>query len=105
MTPAELHDRAMDLCERADRLRDAGKPYLARSLYLTAMELDREAAERELTQPSRAILHRSAAWLAIQAGDPGEGARLATDGLAGHGIPERVRRELVDVRRAAREAM
>lgn len=46
MTPAELHDDAMALCERADRLRDAGDYDDARALYQAAMELERALTAR-----------------------------------------------------------
>ena len=105
MTPADLHDQAMDLSHRADCARDAGDHDDARALYAAALDLERRAAESVVSEPSRGILHRSAAWLALEVGEPGEAARLALAGLAAQGVPERVRRELRDVLAAAREQL
>lgn len=83
------HDRAMDLCAQGDALAKAGALDAARALYAEALPLARAAAEAEQTEPSRAVLYRSAAWVAVAAGDPREAYRLAEAGLSGEGVPDR----------------
>lgn len=95
------HDRAMDLCAQGDALVKAGALDAARALYAEALPLARAEAEAEQTQPSRAILHRSAAWVAVAACDPREAYRLAEAGLSDEGAPEHARQELREVRTVA----
>lgn len=89
-----LHDDAMNYADEGDRARRRADHTAARAAYGRALELERQAAEQERTQPSRCILFRSAAWLALEAEDPAEAERLAACGLADHGVPERVKGEL-----------
>lgn len=103
MTPSTLHDDAMTLADLADRYHAAGLDELARSMLTAAADLDRRAAALETTEPSRGILHRSAAWLALQAGYPGTAAVLARAGLAGAPCG-RVANELREVLDAATRA-
>lgn len=81
-TPKALHARAMEAADRADALRRAGDPEAARRAYMEAAEAERSAAERSKSQPSIAILHRSAAWLALEAEEPRLAERLACAALA-----------------------
>ena len=76
-----------------------------RSLQQQAFETEREAAEL-LTdgyehEPTRSILFRSAASLALDCGDYSEAERLASAGLAGH-PPAAVAQELRDVQARTR---
>ena len=105
MTPADLHDQAMDLSHRADCALEDEDYVAAQNLRWQAWTLARRAAELETTEPSRGMQHRIASWLALEVGEPGEAARLALAGLAAQGVPERVRRELRDVLAAAREQL
>lgn len=86
VTPAEicaLHDAAM-------AAEDEGR-------HADALDMERRAALAETTQPSRAILLRSAATIALAMGDHAEALRLARLGLEGLDVPARVQGELVDV--------
>jgi hypothetical protein len=98
----KLHDEAMLLAEQADGARRAGDHAAAKRLFQLSLEKDRTAAESELTQPSRCILFRSAAWLALEAEDPAEAERMAAKGLSDVGTPERVKNELRQVAEEAR---
>ena len=62
---------------------------------------ERDAALATTTQPSRAILLRSAAWLAVNAGDHAEALRLADIGLSDPTTGEREHHELQAVAQAA----
>ena len=106
MTPAEIeaaHRCAMSLADDGDRLLKAGKPEAARACYVEALAAERDAAMATTTQPSRAILLRSAAWLAVNAGDYAEALRLADLGLADPTTMERDHYELQAVAQAAEE--
>lgn len=100
-----LHDTAMGLAEVGDKLRRLGHFEAAVQSFRGALKLERLAAEREKTEPSRGILFRSAAWLAREAGDPQESNRLAVEGLAGKKVNPRTRRELQEVAKKARAAL
>ena len=102
MTPAELHDSAMDFADEGDRLHRSGQHEAAIASFLRAMERDRLAAETETTEPSRGILFRSAAWLALEALEPREAERLAAAGLAAKDVNARTADELRAVMEDAR---
>ena len=102
MTPTELHDAAMGLAEDGDRLRHAAEHKRATEVFARALDLERQAAEAETTEPSRGILFRSAAWLALEAMDAREAERLAATGLAGRHVNPRVAEELRAVMEDAR---
>lgn len=99
MTPVDvyaacrrLHDEAMAACDGQD--------------FTRAMELEERAAlEAGASEPSRAILYRSAAWCAMSAGRPADALRLAQRGLEGAAVPGRARRELKEVLAAAQAAL
>lgn len=95
------HDKAMGLADDGGRARRRGELDSARAHFCDALALERSAALAEQTQPSRAILLRSAAWLAIDAGDGAEAARLADLGLADPETPQRIHYELQEVAQAA----
>lgn len=92
----------MRAAQLADNLLSQGMSAPAAACYLRALRLEVQAAAAVAVQPDRAILLRSAAWLAISAGRPADAARLAAIGLADPAAPERVRSELREV--AARAA-
>lgn len=97
MTSAEIeaaHHRAMSLADDGDRLLKVGKPEAARACYVEALDGERDAALATTTQPSRAILLRSAAWLAVNAGDHAEALRLADLGLSDPTTMQREHHEL-----------
>ena len=104
MTAAEIeaaHRCAMSLADDGDRLLKAGKPEAACACYVEALAAERDAAMATTTQPSRAILLRSAAWLAVNAGDHAEARRLADLGLTDPTTMERDHYELQAVAQAA----
>lgn len=90
----ERHCEAMVHVEHALSARRSGDHERAQPLFATALQLEIEAVELVTTQPSRAILLRSAAWLALETGDVSEAERLAACGLADGDVPLRVQAEL-----------
>lgn len=91
MEPIEVatsHDQAMDLAEAAMVLSRRGDVAGAKGKYREAFLLERAAADgvadlKEL-EPTRSVLHRSAATLALDCGDFPEAIRLANRGLQGN---------------------
>ncbi|MEA2695282.1 MAG: hypothetical protein QOJ16_4669 [Acidobacteriota bacterium] len=92
-----LHQRAMEQAQEALTTSDSR---LARELSRSAFEKEREAAESLPSEPgqepTRAILYRSAAMLALDCRDDAEAGRLARAGLAGS-PPDDVRAELREI--------
>jgi hypothetical protein len=82
-----LHDEAMDLAGHAYIARRRGAYEEAARLAEEAFTLERAVADGLADhldmEPSRAVLHRSAASLAIQCGRFDDAHRLAARGLAG----------------------
>ena len=70
-------------------------------MFMRALETEREASQLEDTEPSRGILLRSAAWLALEADQPREAERLAAEGLRSTHVSDRVANELRAVMEAA----
>lgn len=98
----DLHDQAMRLCGLAIASEGLGR----RAAYRRAHRLEVEAARLTEAEPSRGILWRSAAWLALDAGKPAGAAWAAQRGLDSPGdLPKRYRRELVEVLRVALERL
>jgi hypothetical protein len=82
--PAEvqqLHDCAMEYADASRRACNDGHIDAARALAALALDLERPAAEGCVAQPWKAILTRSAAHLALSAGDRAEAIRLAQVGI------------------------
>lgn len=88
MTRRDLHNAAMDIADDADRLRRSGRTDLARAAFSDAYDLERQAADAADEEPSRGILYRSAAWLAIEAGRPEDAADATLAGLRGRPHPD-----------------
>lgn len=96
--PQDLHREAMSLADEADRRRQAGEEEKSRDLMRQAFELERQAAEQcggDL-EPTRSILHRSAAEMALECGLYREAERLAAAALSGN-PPNGIADELRDV--------
>ena len=92
------HDRAMDLAFLADRSKAAGNPDEAGRLYSQALESEL-AALRALHDPTPitfAVMHRSAAWLALECEEIRLAEKLASAGLAGD-PPSEIADELREV--------
>jgi hypothetical protein len=67
----QRHQDAMARVEEALLARRRGDHERARELFTIALRLELESAEQVPTQPSRSILFRSAAWLALEPRDAG----------------------------------
>jgi hypothetical protein len=83
----EQHDQAMALADDADVASSRGDVEGALRLFRLAFDLERQAAEQTATafelEPTRSILHRSAASLALQLKEYRECERLVCRALAG----------------------
>jgi len=99
----ELHEKAMDMAETASVARLRGDAGHAEQLYRQALGYEARAAGMvpalPSCEPSRSILHRSAASLALDCGELREAERLVAAGLAGH-PPEDIADELRDLLRS-----
>lgn len=95
-----LHRMAMELAGRAEASRDPGR---AHQLFREAFEKEREAAEllddQTELEPTRSVLFRSAASLAVDCKDFTEAERLLAKGLAGS-PPADVAEEMLSLRRS-----
>lgn len=103
MTAHARHEAAMALADRADAANRR-----VRALFLAASVEEEEAAKlSEASEPSRSILYRSAAWLALNAGDPARALELARRGLRRSvlPVPPAIAAELRAVGRVARATM
>jgi len=93
----ELHRHAMQLADEADAARKRGEPDVATRLIRAAYEAEKKAAlrlaDRSEAEPTRSILLRSAAYLALENGMGTEAGELAERALEGH-PPPRVEAEL-----------
>jgi hypothetical protein len=87
----------MDLADEAFRLQRIGQSQQAQTLFKEALDLEREAAlllpATQESEPSRAILFRSAAALAYNAEDYEAAERLVAYGLTGF-PPSEIKEEL-----------
>src|SRR5437867_827783 len=92
----ELHQQAMELAEEAFVARRREDLATARSLAYRAYLLEKQAAEQSQTEPTRSVLHRSAATLALDCGEYREAERLVAAALAGS-PPEPIANELREV--------
>jgi Flp pilus assembly protein TadD len=96
----ELHDQAMVLVGTAERLRRDGDTQRAAIVLQQAFEQERHAAELSATdltfEPTRSVLHRSAASLAIECGQLREAERLIATALSGN-PPDAIAEELRDL--------
>lgn len=95
-----LHNDAMQAAEQAVVARQDGDLRRANELFQQALAFEREAAyllldERD-KEPSRSVLFRSAASLALDCGKWIEAGRLALDGLDGK-PPEQIAEELREI--------
>jgi hypothetical protein len=104
----EQHQVAMAAAMQADLHRLNGDREGERRSLIRAWWAERHAAEvyrHRTDMPStRAVLYRSAATLALQAGEPHHAVTLAQRGLE-HDGPAEIRAEIEDVRRRAAAAV
>src|SRR5437588_4956435 len=84
----DFHQHAMEMADRALDARRHGDEQEARACYCEAFASERRAAELiapDLTaEPTRAVLHRSAAALAAECGQAREAERLIAIALSGN---------------------
>jgi len=92
----ELHQQAMDVAEQAFAAKRRNDPATERLLTYRAYHLEQEAAMLSQTEPTRSVLHRSAATLALNCGEYREAERLAAAALAGS-PPTAIANELREV--------
>jgi len=96
----DLHERAMETADQADAAKRAHHVDEAKALFRQACALESEAAESLMdkyeAEPTRSVLFRSAASLAIEAGQSAHAAYLVARGLEGT-PPEEIREELRDL--------
>lgn len=93
-----LHEKAMDFADKADSARSAGDDSSADKLYRKAFEHERRAAlmVKESLEPTRSVLLRSAATLAMECGEFIAAEQLICRGLSGW-PPEELRAELLQL--------
>jgi hypothetical protein len=100
----EIHEQAMDLAEHAFVARLHGDTIRAKELFEQAFRHESEAAQllagEVNDEPSRSVLHRSAAALALECGEFSAAERLIQRALAGNpprAIADELRALLADV--------
>ena len=95
---SELHQRAMELVDRSLLARAAGESENAAQLLRQAYEAERQAAlsVEGNTEPTRSVLLRSAASLALEVGELRIAEQLIANGLAGE-PPTEIADELRDL--------
>ncbi|NET34852.1 MAG: hypothetical protein F6K19_22975 [Cyanothece sp. SIO1E1] len=83
----ELHQQAMDLAEQADLKKLNGDTTQVKEILRQALELEAEAARMVAddlsAEPTRSVLHRSAATLAVECGELQRAEKLIAVALAG----------------------
>ncbi len=86
-----LHEQAMDFAERAFMARRSGQPDEALSLAREAYQLESQAAKLLIDypeiEPSRSVLLRSAATLALECGELREAEIMIATALIGSPPP------------------
>ena len=101
MSPVKsIHREAMEFANLAFVAKAKGDAEKSQELFRKAFELERKAAEQLEgqieTEPSRSVLLRSAATLALDCGEYQEAERLAYLGLRGN-PPSKIAAELREV--------
>lgn len=84
----DTHRQAMEIADEAFMARRNGESDHAKNLFEQAFLLEFEIAQQTTTEPSRSVLLRSAATLALHADLYREAERVAAMGLAGNPHPE-----------------
>lgn len=93
------HDQAMEYAGLADLAKQRGDREGAQELYLQAFEIESDVASElvdSTVEPSRSIIHRSAASLAIECSKFREAEKLISTALAGE-PPFEIAQELRDL--------
>jgi hypothetical protein len=108
----DLHHEALRLADEAAAARRQGNAALARQRLLQAFEHERQAADLVASdtalEPTRSVLHRSAATLALECGALRDAERLIAVALSGDPPPKLLKnfaicsnRSILAARRAA----
>ena len=95
----KLHDDAMEYADEAFLAKKRGEIENAQALFRKAFEYEAEAARLVATtdiEPTRSVLHRSAATLALDCGEIREAEKLVAVALAGD-PPDEIADELRDL--------
>lgn len=96
----ELHRKAIDLADKGFLARREGRQSEAATFIRQAFEKELSAADAVASElqlePTRSVLHRSAASLAFQCGELETSERLIHDALSGS-PPEEIAEELHDL--------
>ncbi len=97
---SEIHREAMELADQAYLARRSGDGEKEKEFLRKAFERERDAANLTTSdyekEPTRSVLHRSAASLAIDCGEMREAERLISSALAGN-PPDEIGNELRDL--------
>jgi hypothetical protein len=99
-TVADLHHRAMELCDAALLAEASGEVDRSRELFREALAFESEAAGRLAPrvdhEPTRSVIHRSAVSMALRAGELDAAGRLIAVALSGD-PPVEIAEELKDL--------
>jgi hypothetical protein len=95
---AELHEKAKDLLRNAIRAREAKEFTHAKNLDLEASRIEAQAARASSREPAWSTLFRSAATLALEAGEPNTARKLIREALAGS-PPWELQLDLLELRK------
>lgn len=98
-----LHRAAMERMDEFDRLVRAERPAEARLSALDALQLEKRALDKPLTEPFRSLVYRSAATIALDAGLPSDALALIGAAMATDDVPEAVSSQLRELGRTARQ--
>lgn len=103
-----LHNTALELADTAYIAQKRGNSEDAKFYALCAMSYEIMAAQRLLpnadNEPTRSIIYRSAATLAIWAGDYNLALYLAREGLTPH-TPANIRQDLDDIKKKCKSQL
>lgn len=97
----QKHNQAMELAGLALLAQNRGQYDEANRLFRQAYTLEREVAEiiaHTTIEPTRSVIHRSAATLALDCGETREAEKLIAVALSGD-PPENIAQELRDLLR------
>ena len=92
----EFHQGAMEFAEQALIARRQNDLISAQDFAFRAYLLEKQAADESQTEPTRSVLYRSAATLALDCKEYREAERLVATALAGS-PPEAIATELREV--------
>lgn len=107
--PKPLHNEAMDLASKANFFKRLGDQEAAKEHYEKAFEKEEQAVmileDKHDCEPTRGVLFRSAAWLAINAGMYEDGREMAMKGLQGKQLHNEIKAELEEALAEAHEKL